>query len=155
MPTAFGRAASTLQPDAAGSSPFSFPLLIQPILDKNCVSCHGSAKPGDLSKGSYQSDGDRFYTSYKNLQSYLSYYELNPAGFDYSWGPVITTPGKFGAKGVSKLYPLLKAGHQGLTLSDADLRSIALWLDLNSDMYSDDVKRDSQASGQAVTPSLQ
>jgi len=50
---------------------------------------------------------------------------------------------------------LLKAGHQGVTLSDTDLRSIALWLDLNSDMYSDDIKRDDQASGKAVTPSLQ
>jgi hypothetical protein len=156
MPTAFGRAASTLQPEASGSNPISYPLLIQPILDKNCVSCHGSAKPGDLSKGNYQSDGDRFYASYKNLQSYLAYYEMTPAnGFNYEFGPVITTPGKFGAKGQSKLYPLLKAGHQGVTLADADLRSIALWLDLNSDMYSDDIKRDSQASGQAVTPSLQ
>ena len=156
MPTAFGRAASTLQPEAAGSNPISYPLLIQPILDKNCVSCHGSAKPGDLSKGNYQSDGDRFYASYKNLQSYLAYYEMTPTnGYNYEFGPVVTTPGKFGAKGQSKLYPLLKAGHQGVTLSDADLRSIALWLDLNSDMYSDDVKRDSQASGQAVTPSIQ
>jgi len=155
MPTAFGRAASTLQPDADGSNPISYARLIQPILDKNCVSCHGSAKPGDLSKGSYQSDADRYYASYRNLKSYLSYYEINPGSFNYEFGPVVTTPGKFGAKGVSKLYPLLKAGHQGVTLSDADLRSIALWLDLNSDMYSDDLKRDSQASGQAVTPSVQ
>jgi hypothetical protein len=42
-----------------------------------------------------------------------------------------------------------------VTLSDADLRAITAWLDLNSDMYSDDVKRDAQASGQAVTPSLE
>jgi DNA-binding beta-propeller fold protein YncE len=156
MPTAFGRAASTLQPEASGSNPISYPLLVQPILTKNCVSCHGTAKPGDLSAGSYQSDGDKFYTSYKNLKSYLSYYEMTSTnGYNYEFGPVVTTPGKFGAKGASKLYPLLKAGHQGVTLSDTDLRSIALWLDLNSDMYSDDIKRDDQASGKAVTPSLQ
>jgi len=149
MPIAFKRAASTLQPDPDGSAPLSYARLIQPILDKNCVSCHGSAKPGDLSKGNYQSDGDRFYTSYNNLKPYLSYYN-----FDYSWGPVVTTPGKFGAR-ISKLYPLLKAGHQGVTLSAADLKTIALWLDLNSDMFSDDIQRDAQASGQAVTPSLQ
>jgi len=149
MPIAFGRAASTLQPDPDGSAPLSFARLIQPILDKYCVSCHGSAKPGDLSKGNYQSDPDRFYASYKNLQPYLSYYN-----FDYSWGPVVTTPGKFGAR-ISKLYPLLKAGHQGVTLSDAELRTIALWLDLNSDMYSDDIKRDAQANGDAVTPSVE
>jgi DNA-binding beta-propeller fold protein YncE len=149
MPMAFKRAASTLQPDPDGSSPLSFARLIQPILDKNCVSCHGSAKPGDLSKGNYTSNADRFYSSYNNLKPYLSYYN-----FDYSWGPIVTTPGKFGAR-ISKLYPLLKAGHQGAALSEADLRTIALWLDLNSDMFSDDVQRDAQASGQAVKPSVE
>jgi hypothetical protein len=149
MPLAFKRAASTLQPEADGSAPLSYARLIQPILDKNCVSCHGSAKPGDLGKGNYSSNADKFYTSYNNLKPYLSYYN-----FDYSWGPVITQPGKFGAR-ISKLWPLLKNGHQGVALSDADLRSIALWLDLNSDMFSDDIKRDAQANGDAVTPSLE
>ena len=67
---------------------------------------------------------------------------------------MVTTPGKFGAR-ISKLYPLLQAGHQGITLSSADLRTIALWLDLNSDMFSDDIQRDAQASGQSVKPSVE
>ena len=113
------------------------------------MSCHGTAKPGDLSKGNYSSNGDKFYTSYVNLKPYLYYYTG-----DYAWGPVVTQPGKFGAR-ASKLYSLLKAGHQSVTLSDAELQSIALWLDLNSDMYSDDIQRDAQASGQAVKPSLE
>lgn len=149
MPSAWRRAASTLQPDADGSNPLSFARLIQPILDKNCVSCHGTAKPGDLSKGNYQSNGDRFYASYNNLRPYLSYYN-----FDYAWGPVITTPGKFGAR-ISKLFPMLKSGHQGVTLSESDLKTVAMWLDLNSDMYSDDVQRDAQAAGQSVKPSVE
>jgi len=149
MPIAFGRPASTLQPEADGSNPISFPRLIQPILDKYCVSCHGTAKPGDLSKGNYQSNPDRFYSSYANLKPYLSYYT-----YDYAFGASVTTPGKFGAR-TSRLYPLLKAGHQGVTLSAADLRTVSLWLDLNSDMFSDDMKRDAQASGQAVTPSIE
>jgi hypothetical protein len=149
MPIALKRAASTLTPEADGSAPLSFARLIQPILDKNCVSCHGTSKPGDLSKGNYSSNGDKFYTSYVNLKPYLSYYN-----FDYSWGPVVTQPGKFGAR-LSKLFPLLKAGHQSVTLTADELRAFAVWLDLNSDMYSDDVQRDAQASGQAVTPSLQ
>jgi DNA-binding beta-propeller fold protein YncE len=149
MPIAFGREASKLVPEPDGSAPLSFARLIQPILDKKCVSCHGSAKPGDLSKGNYQSDPDRFYTSYKNLRSYVSYYD-----FDYSFGPVVTTPGKFGALH-SRLYPLLKDGHQGVTLTSDELRAFVVWLDLNSDMYSDDVKRDAQARGEAVTPSIE
>jgi hypothetical protein len=149
MPTAFGRPASKLEPEADGSNPVSYARMIQPIWDKNCVSCHGTAKPGDLSKGNYSSNGDKFYASYSNLKPYLSYYSG-----DYSFGPVITTPGKFGAR-ISKLYSLLKAGHQGVTLSAQDLRTVAAWLDMNSDMYSDDVQRDAQASGQAVKPSIE
>jgi hypothetical protein len=149
MPIALRRAASTLAPEADGSAPLSYARLVQPILDKNCVSCHGTAKPGDLSKGNYTSNGDRFFSSYVNLKPYLSYYN-----FDYSWGPVVTQPGKFGARS-SKLYSLLKGGHQGVTLADADLRAIALWLDLNSDMFSDDIQRDAQAKGDAVKASLE
>jgi hypothetical protein len=118
-------------------------------LDKNCVTCHGTDKPGDLRKGNYTSNGDKFYASYNNLKPYLSYYN-----FDFAFGPVVTTPGRFGAR-ISKLYPLLKAGHQGVTLSAEDLRTIAMWIDLNSDMFSDDLQRDAQASGQAVKPSLE
>ena len=149
MPTAFGRAASTLQPEPEGSAPMSFARLIQPILDKKCVSCHGTAKPGDLSKGNYSSNADKFYTSYNNLKPYLTYYTG-----DYAFGPVVTTPGKFGAR-ISKLYPLLKAGHQGVSLTADELRAFIVWLDLNSDMFSDDLKRDTQASGEVVTPSLE
>jgi hypothetical protein len=149
MPLAWARAASVLQLEASGSNPLSYPILIQPLWDKMCIGCHGTAKPGDLSKGNYTSEPSRFYASYVNLKPYLSYHD-----FDYSWGPAVTTPGNLGAR-ISKLYPRLKDGHQGVTLSDAELRSIALWLDLNSDMYSDDAKRDAQASGEAVTPSLE
>jgi hypothetical protein len=149
MPIAFGRAPSTLEPEADGSNPISYARLIQPILDKNCVKCHGTSKPGDLSKGNYTSNADRFYASYNNLKPYVSFYN-----FDYAFGPVVTTPGKFGAR-ISKLYPMLKAGHQSLSLSASDLRSIALWIDLNSDMFSDDMQRDAQASGQAVKPSVE
>jgi hypothetical protein len=149
MPIAFARPASTLQPDPDGSAPLSFARLIQPILDEKCVSCHGTAGPGDLSKGNYQSDPDRFYTSYKNLRPYLSFYTG-----DYAFGPVVTTPGKFGAR-ASKLYEHLKSGHQAVTLSSEELRTFALWLDLNSDMYSDDVQRDAQANGETVTPAVE
>lgn len=149
IPLAFGRGGSTLQPEADGSNPISFARLVQPILDKHCVSCHGTAKPGDLSKGDYETDADRFYTSYKNLKPYLSYYAAA-----YDFGPPRSTPGKLGAR-ISGLYPLLKGGHQGVVLSDGELRAIALWLDLNSDMYSDDIKRDAQSRGEAVTPSIE
>jgi DNA-binding beta-propeller fold protein YncE/mono/diheme cytochrome c family protein len=150
LPLALSRAPSVLQPEADGSMPLSFPRLIQPILDKRCASCHeNNSKTFSLSTGNYQSNGDRFYASYSNLRPFASFYNFNDA-----FGPTVTTPGKFGALS-SRLYPLLKSGHQGVTLSADELRAFGLWLDLNSDMYSDQAKRDAQARGEAVTPSIE
>ncbi|MBQ7813616.1 MAG: hypothetical protein IJ387_03875, partial [Thermoguttaceae bacterium] len=33
-----------IEPGPDGSKPFSFPILVQPILDKKCVSCHNAEK---------------------------------------------------------------------------------------------------------------
>jgi DNA-binding beta-propeller fold protein YncE/mono/diheme cytochrome c family protein len=150
MPAALSRPPSVLQPEPDGSLPLSFARLIQPLLEKRCRSCHeGSSRTFSLGAGNWQGDGDRFFASYQNLKPFASYYNFNDA-----FGPTVTTPGEFGARR-SRLYPLLAAGHQGLTLSTEELRTIALWLDLNSDMFSDDVKRDAQARGEVITPSVE
>jgi DNA-binding beta-propeller fold protein YncE len=150
MALALARPPSELQPEADGSWPLSFARLVQPILDRKCASCHeGNWQTFSLSQGNWQANGDHFFSSYANLRPFASYYSFNDA-----FGPTRTTPGEFGAR-KSRLYPLLKSNHHGVTLSDAELRSFALWLDLNSDMFSDDVKRDDQARGQAVTPSVE
>ena len=40
QPVAVQRAPSTITPEVEGSSPFSYPRLVQPVLDAKCVSCH-------------------------------------------------------------------------------------------------------------------
>ena len=40
-PLAFLRAPSPIAPEPEGSNPFSYVRLVQPVLDNNCVSCHG------------------------------------------------------------------------------------------------------------------
>ncbi|MCX6868934.1 MAG: NPCBM/NEW2 domain-containing protein, partial [Verrucomicrobia bacterium] len=57
-PKAMRRQPSELKPDVAGSKPFSFPILVQPVLDKHCVPCHTKSmaegkkspdlKPGEM-----------------------------------------------------------------------------------------------------------
>jgi hypothetical protein len=150
MAIALSRAPSVLQPEADGSWPLSFARLVQPLLDRHCAGCHeGNWRTFSLSKGNPQANGDRFFTSYANLKPFIYTYSS-----PQDWGPVRTTPGEFGARR-SRLYPLLKGGHQGVALSRDELRTIALWLDLNSDMFSDDAKRDAQARGEHVTPSIE
>ena len=39
-PLALKRPPSEIKPEVEGSRPFSFPILVQPVLDKNCVACH-------------------------------------------------------------------------------------------------------------------
>ena len=40
VPLALKRAPSTIAPDVPESNPLTFPRLVQPVLDKHCVSCH-------------------------------------------------------------------------------------------------------------------
>lgn len=150
MPLAMSRPPSTLAPEADGSMPLSFARLIQPILDTHCVGCHeGNSQTFALNAGEYRNDPDWFFTSYRNLEPYLSYHD-----YPYDFGPARTTPGEYGAR-ASQLYPLLAGGHQGVALSEEELRTLALWLDLNSDMYADGAEREAQARGEAITPSVE
>ena len=41
---ALRRKPSQIRPEPEGSNPFSFPRLVQPVLDKHCVSCHNGKK---------------------------------------------------------------------------------------------------------------
>ncbi|MGC4068683.1 MAG: hypothetical protein QM784_29335 [Polyangiaceae bacterium] len=149
MPLAMSRPPSTLKPEADGSWPLSYARLVQPILDERCKACHeGNARTFSLGAGNYQTNPDLFYTSYRNLEPYLSYHKA-----PYDFGPSVTFPGNYGAR-TSRLYPLL-TNHQGVKLSSEELRTMAMWLDLNSDMYSDGEQRDAQARGEAITPSVQ
>ena len=47
-PLAMQRAPDKIRPDVSGSNPFSFVRLVQPALDRNCVSCHQEKKTLDL-----------------------------------------------------------------------------------------------------------
>ena len=48
---ALGRPPSTIVPGPEGSKPFSYPLLVQPVLDRHCVQCHTADVPKEKSGG--------------------------------------------------------------------------------------------------------
>jgi hypothetical protein len=140
---ALQRPPSRPEPGPDGSYPFSFPRLVQPVLDRHCLPCH-AADSGDLPRldaavvrdpgGRDGMDSPTAYT-----ESYLG---LIPYAFtDYGGGKDFndprmyrTTPGAFGAR-ASKLYPLLRDGHGEVTMPAADLKRIILWLDSVSQFY--------------------
>ncbi|MDP6523783.1 MAG: hypothetical protein QGH15_06130 [Kiritimatiellia bacterium] len=152
---ALKRAPSKLTPDVKGTYPLSFPTLVQPVLDKHCVKCHTEQrkkgkKPPVLAGGKNEGKRKRWSQSYDSLSKYA----YGCAGKPPNRQPVRTTPGQFGAK-ASKLYQMLKKGHNKLVLPEEDMHRITAWLDLNSNFYGSYIETDKQIAGNVVMPSLE
>ncbi|MBE3071311.1 MAG: hypothetical protein IMZ66_13835, partial [Planctomycetes bacterium] len=148
-PAAMRRAPSAIRPDVDGSRPFSFPRLVQPVLDRQCVTCHAKeSKAPDLAAGNWEKNQNRWFTSYLNLRKVAFFWD------DAAWTSAITVPGKFGAR-ASKLYTMLAKGHHDLKLPPEDLHRIALWLDCNSDFFGAYENTDAQARGEVVLPKVE
>lgn len=134
LPLALRRGPSKIRPEADGSNPFSFAKLVQPVLERRCVSCHAKEpKAIELGTGDATANPYHWYTSYTNLRPYAFYFGRYEAEYD-AWTDPRTTPGRFGAR-ASKLLKLLQKGHYDVKLSEDERRRITLWLDCNSDFF--------------------
>lgn len=124
-------APSRIKPGPDGSKPFSYPLLVQPVLDKHCVSCHSESKPdgGVLLTGKPQGS---FSVSYNTLTPRVAYSEWKGSPQDNS--EPVTYPDRFGARG-SKLMWMLLDGHEGVKLSVEEVERLATWMDANALFY--------------------
>ena len=141
MPLAMRRLPSRLRPDVDGTNPFSYPRLVQPVLERNCVACHkrNSKKAPRLdaevvlyTKGGYMNPKTLYYASYNSLVPKYGFYSYGGGWDDREF--YRTTPGKFGAR-ASKLYQMLKKGHNKVKLSPEDMHRITVWLDSCSMFY--------------------
>ncbi|MGD0897288.1 MAG: hypothetical protein ABR915_05585, partial [Thermoguttaceae bacterium] len=150
-PLALRRAASRPQPEAEGADPFSYPRLVQPVLDKHCVKCHTeSAAEGKKAPNLAREPIVKgWYASYGSLVPKYAF-------CNYSPDQLRTTPGKFGAR-ASKLLDMLDKGHHDLKLPAEDLRRITLWLDCCSIFYGVYEKESGAAllRGEIVKPTLE
>jgi len=146
-PIALRRGPSPLTGDVDGSNPFSYPRLVQPVLDKRCVPCHvkNLGKAPNLGR---EPISRKWYASYNSLAANYGFYSYGDA--------YRTTPGRFGAY-ASKLYPMLRAGHHDVKLSPDELHRIALWLDCCSIFYGVYEKEggEAQLRGEIVRPTLE
>ena len=155
QPMATLRPASKIKPETVpGAYPFSYPLLVQPILDKHCVECHANPESNtfSLAKDPISNDGwngwNKFYASYNNL--------VHHYGFTSYGDPLRTTPGKFGAH-AAPLYKILREGHYDVKLSDEEMLRIVLWLDCLSNFYGVYEKEggEAQLRGEIAWPALE
>ena len=137
--TALQRPPTQLQPESWGSGFMDYPSMVQPVLDRHCVSCHGGKE--DIAAGLDLTGGwtEHFNASYENLanrrETQLVAYWI--AGIDCMngtahWSCQIFPPRGHGS-GAAPLAKLLLDGHGGrtssLTRKERDL--LMAWIDSN------------------------
>jgi len=132
MPLAAQRLPSKITPGPDGSKPFSYPILVQPVLDKHCLRCHDpkTRKGKVVLTGKPQG---RYSVSYNALAPRVPYSEWSPSGPAHNCEPT-TRPGRFGARG-SRLMKRLLAGHGKVKLSAEDIERLVTWMDANALFY--------------------
>ncbi|MEI6809448.1 MAG: hypothetical protein WCN95_12065 [bacterium] len=153
-PIAFKREPSKPRADVSGSKPFSYPILVQPVLDRNCVACHdkNKDKAPNLNK---EPIANKWYASYNSLINYaFTDYGARGNWNDQHW--YRTMPGEFGAR-ASRLYAMLNKGHHDVKLSEEDMHRITLWLDSASMFYGVFEKEggEAQLRGEIAKPTLE
>ena len=151
------RAPSHLQADVDGTNPLSYPRLVQPVLEKNCVACHReradkaprldaglAVRPGVV----YMDRTTTYYASYLSLAPTFGFYDYHDT-FN-------TVPGSFGAR-AAPLWQLLSKGHYDVKLTAEEKHRIALWLDCLSQFYGVYEKQggEAQLRGEVVRPGLE
>jgi hypothetical protein len=143
---ALRRAPSKIKPGPEGSRPFSYPRLVQPVLDRRCVTCHDGKEPNrPVLTG--EPEGD-FSKSYNALVSRVSFTAWNRPEQNYE---PLTEPLRFGAAG-SPLTGMLDRGHGKVALTPEDEERLNTWMDANALFYGtfDVSEQKKQLAGQAI-----
>jgi hypothetical protein len=132
---ALKRPPSDITPGPDGSLPLSYPILVQPVLDKHCVRCHKD-KDKDPPKGMVLTGEPEgvFTRSYNALVTKVPYSEWKGGNFRKINGEPATIPGFFGARASSLMTQLLK-GHKKVKLSGSELERLVTWMDANALFY--------------------
>ncbi len=146
------RAPSAIQPGPEGSLPFSYPLLVQPVLDRHCVRCHdGQEGPGKSTLALTGEAGKNFSRSYQGLKPFLRWYEWGGA----SISQIATYPGRIGADESPLTRVLEDDTHRPeVKWTDTERRRLYLWLDGNVPFYGtyDRGEQLAQREGKSVPP---
>ncbi len=151
---ALKRSPSQIAPGPDGSKPLSYPILVQGVLDRHCVSCHSGKEAAGGIALTGQPQG-AFTESYNALAPLVPFSEWK--GTPQANAEPLTSPGLFGAR-ASKLMQLLTAGHEGVTLSAEEMERLVTWMDANALFYGtfDPKEQTRQQRGQRIAgPALE
>ncbi len=154
VPVALSRPAQQLEAGELGGQPFSFVRFVQPVLDKHCVRCHGGAgedgKPRLDGKIDLRGEVDPRIRHYS--RSYVSLMSRGGLVPRYAARNQVqlTPPGGLQSARGSRLIKLLRDGHEKVTLTPAELRTIAAWIDCNAIFYGVNLPADQDRQLQGV-----
>ena len=118
-----------ITPPPWGAGTIDFVRLVQPVLDRHCVRCHG----GEKTEAGLDLSGDKtrfFNMAFENLtdRRLVEFYWIHDA-------PTGNFPPLASGSYVSKLTPLLLSDHHGVRLSAEDCLRIFTWIDANVPYY--------------------
>ena len=121
------RPPSVIEPEKVpGAKPFNYLKMVQPVLDRRCVSCHDGTKKGCPS---LKGDPEKWACkSFNALIRHVSYsgWSKQP---NNNYEP-LTVPLTFGAL-ASPLLKRLESGHGGVKLTEDELYRMILWMESN------------------------
>jgi cytochrome c553 len=147
---AAGRPPSIIAPGPDGTRPLSFARLVQPVLDRHCVRCHGHEADAKRPLLTGEPEGP-FTRSYNALRPFVRWYEWG----GQSIAQIVTRPGHQGAD-ESRLLAILadRAHAPEVRLSAEDRERLCTWLDANVPFYGTYQVEEQQAQreGKAVAP---
>ena len=130
LPMAAGKPPVTPVPYEWGNDgDIAFPIVVQPVLDRHCVSCHGGTAPDarlDLS-----GDRTRFFSiAYDRIWDRGLVYSIRLTGNDSQ-----VIPPKKAWSFASSLTKYLQPSHYDVRLSRKEKERIHLWMDTNANYY--------------------
>ncbi|MFV2066809.1 MAG: hypothetical protein ACC645_07480, partial [Pirellulales bacterium] len=161
------RSPSRIEPGPFDGQPFSYVRVVQPVLDKHCVQCHGGERTdagidltgephNGFTKSYWSLCGDRDFWGEGTNRANAA--EALVPRFGGRNQVQITPPGgSYGARG-SRLMRMLRTGHENVRLSLEELRRFAMWIDCNAIFYgtTDRQEQARQLRGEAVAmPDIQ
>jgi len=150
-PEALNRLPSIIAPGPDGTRPWSYPRLVQPVLDRHCLRCHDGTEGNGKSKLVLTGEpAGEFTRSYDSLKAFARWYEWGRGIPGY-----VTRPGRCGADESPLTKILDDINHAGeVNLTDADRRRLYIWLDGNVTFYGaySENERLAQQRGEAISP---
>ena len=143
---ALRRAPSRIAPPGWGANEISFPKVIQPILERRCVTCHDGAPAKDHSfdlraskwvqapTGYDADEGPQHLVSpsFLKLLAYVSY--IRVGGYH---GEKLPLKPYASGSGASRLMEVLGKDHYATKLTPVEWQSMAAWIDCNAPYYGD------------------